>query len=239
MARGTARAIGQLSPYVGGKTGTSDDENDAWFVGFTNDVTIGVWVGYDNAGKRRTLGGGQTGGRVAVPIFEQIVQATWAQYARQTPLNPPSPEAKKELVALPIDLACGTRVTDRRPQAFTEYFRLRNGELQDTQYNFVSQYEVASPEENYSNGGYAAGGGALLSKRLRRPLFLRGGGGGFGGALGSFFGLFAPQQNYQPQRPIYPPVAQPRTGTYSRSAEDRRYAAPRRADPDPYRSQRW
>ena len=56
LARGTARAIADLSPYVAGKTGTSDDENDAWFVGFTNDVTVAVWIGYDNAdGKRRTL----------------------------------------------------------------------------------------------------------------------------------------------------------------------------------------
>ena len=59
LARGTARSIAGLAPYVAGKTGTSDDENDAWFVGFTNDVTVAVWVGYDNAdGKRRTLGGG-------------------------------------------------------------------------------------------------------------------------------------------------------------------------------------
>jgi membrane carboxypeptidase/penicillin-binding protein len=71
VARGTARAISGLSPYVAGKTGTTDDENDAWFVGFTNDVTVAVWIGYDNAdGKRRTLGGGSTGGGVAVPIFE-------------------------------------------------------------------------------------------------------------------------------------------------------------------------
>jgi len=45
LARGTARAIAGLSPYVAGKTGTSDDENDAWFVGFTNDVTVAVWIG--------------------------------------------------------------------------------------------------------------------------------------------------------------------------------------------------
>ena len=45
LARGTARAISGLSPYVAGKTGTSDDENDAWFVGFTNDVTAAVWIG--------------------------------------------------------------------------------------------------------------------------------------------------------------------------------------------------
>ena len=69
LARGTARVIAGLAPYVAGKTSTSDDENDAWFVGFTNDVTVAVWVGYDNAdGKRRTLGGGSTGGAVAVPI---------------------------------------------------------------------------------------------------------------------------------------------------------------------------
>jgi penicillin-binding protein 1A len=45
LARGTARAISGLAPYVAGKTGTSDDENDAWFIGFTNDVTVAVWIG--------------------------------------------------------------------------------------------------------------------------------------------------------------------------------------------------
>src|SRR5690606_19561932 len=69
LSRGTARSIAALAPYVAGKTGTTDDENDAWFVGFTNEVTVAVWVGYDNAdGKRRTLGGGSTGGGLAVPI---------------------------------------------------------------------------------------------------------------------------------------------------------------------------
>src|SRR5262249_55318783 len=48
LARGTARTISSLAPYVAGKTGTSDEENDAWFVGSTNDVTVAVWVGYDN-----------------------------------------------------------------------------------------------------------------------------------------------------------------------------------------------
>jgi len=70
VERGTARALRQLAPYVGCKTGTSDNENDAWFVGFTNEVTVAVWVGYDNAdGKRRTLGPGETGAKVALPIF--------------------------------------------------------------------------------------------------------------------------------------------------------------------------
>jgi 1A family penicillin-binding protein len=110
LQRGTARAIGQLAPYVAGKTGTTDDENDTWFVGFTNDVTVAVWVGYDNAdGKRRTLGGGSTGGSVAVPIFEPIIQAVWASGIPKAPLNPPSAEARKLLVA-----AGGDRRDERR-----------------------------------------------------------------------------------------------------------------------------
>src|SRR5262249_61037647 len=82
LARGTARAIAGLSPYVAGKTGTSDEENDAWFVGFTNDVTVAGWIGYDNAdGKRRTLGGGSTGRHLPVPIFEPVIQAAWPNVA--------------------------------------------------------------------------------------------------------------------------------------------------------------
>ena len=70
VARGTAARMSALSQYIGGKTGTSDDFNDAWFAGFSNDVTIVVWVGYDNAKGKRTLGNGQAGGKVALPIFE-------------------------------------------------------------------------------------------------------------------------------------------------------------------------
>ena len=90
LQRGTATRIAGLAPYVAGKTGTTDSENDAWFVGFTNEVTVAVWVGYDNAdGRRRTLGGGATGGSVAVPIFEPIIQAAWAHHAPRTTLRRP------------------------------------------------------------------------------------------------------------------------------------------------------
>jgi penicillin-binding protein 1A len=98
LARGTARAIADFSSSVAGKTGTSDDENDAWFVGFSNEVTVAVWIGYDNAGsKRRTLGGGATGGGVAVPIFEPVMRAAWTDITPRTALAPPSPEAKRHL----------------------------------------------------------------------------------------------------------------------------------------------
>ena len=117
-----------------GKTGTTDGENDAWFVGFTNDVTVAVWVGYDNAdGKRRTLGGGQTGASVAVPIFEPIVQAAWADQSPRTALSGPSPEARKDLVAVRGDHA--RRRGGAGGKGGVEYLRRdRNGQARDTRY---------------------------------------------------------------------------------------------------------
>ncbi len=143
LARGTARSLRALAPYVAGKTGTSDNENDAWFVGFTNDVTVAVWVGYDNAdGKRRTLGRGQTGAKVAIPIFRDIVEAAWAHHAPKAELGPPSPQAARQLIALPIDLETGERITNGSG-AFTEYFRLnRFGQLKETQFQLVPQAEA-------------------------------------------------------------------------------------------------
>ena len=114
VARGTAARMSPLSQYIGAKTGTSDDFNDAWFAGFSNDITVVVWVGYDNAKGKRTLGNGQAGGRVALPIFEHIMKAAWAQGMPQTPLPRPSPEAARHLVALPIDINSGQRLDGQR-----------------------------------------------------------------------------------------------------------------------------
>ena len=134
VERGTARAIHALSPFVAGKTGTSEDENDAWFAGFTNDITAVVWVGYDNAqGRRETLGAGNTGGKVAVPIFQAIVEAAWAAGIPKQPLAAPSAEAATSLVSLPINFATGERVKKGDPGAFMETFRTdADGTLHDT-----------------------------------------------------------------------------------------------------------
>ena len=117
VARGTARAIGALSPYVAGKTGTTEDAVDGWFIGFTNDVTIAVWVGYDNGdGKRRSLGSTETGARVALPIFEPIIEAIWSEHiAPKAPLSRPvAARRSAHLIDLPIDFASGQRVDARR-----------------------------------------------------------------------------------------------------------------------------
>ena len=56
---------------LAGKTGTTNDNKDAWFVGFSTDLVIGVYVGYD---KPKSLGYKETGSSVAVPIFKDIIE---------------------------------------------------------------------------------------------------------------------------------------------------------------------
>ena len=184
VARGTARAIGGLSPYVAGKTGTTEDAVDGWFVGFTNDVTIAVWVGYDNGdGKRRSLGTTATGARVALPIFEPILQTIWAEgIAPKALLNGPSPEAKLHMVDLPIDYLSGNRITGGQRggqtvslfgdqtnvqptgQTFIEHFRVEpDGKVNDTQNQLVSRGDAEAarspePVEAQSWGSWGWGG---------------------------------------------------------------------------------
>jgi membrane carboxypeptidase/penicillin-binding protein len=146
LQHGTAHAIASLAPYVGGKTGTTDGENDGWFVGFTNEVTVAVWVGYDNAdGKRRTLGGGQTGASVAIPIFAPIIQAVWADQTPRTPLAGPSPDAKRLLVAVRGD---GDGEGGGRGRGGVDYVRRdRNGQPRDSRYVLVPRDEIEVPQE--------------------------------------------------------------------------------------------
>ena len=94
-----------------------------------------VWVGYDNAdGRRRTLGSGQTGASVALPIFEPIMQAVWSYHAPRVLLAPPSPEARGLLVSAGED---GGRRGNQ-----TEYLRRdANGKAVDARYALISRRE--------------------------------------------------------------------------------------------------
>jgi penicillin-binding protein 1A len=66
VQNGTGRSVRELGRPVAGKTGTTNDQHDAWFLGYTPDILTGVWVGYDD---HRTLGASGTGGKVAAPVW--------------------------------------------------------------------------------------------------------------------------------------------------------------------------
>jgi penicillin-binding protein 1A len=68
---GTATKLQELKRPVAGKTGTTNDFTDAWFIGFTPNLTVGVWVGFD---QKVTLGDKETGGKAALPIWYDMMQ---------------------------------------------------------------------------------------------------------------------------------------------------------------------
>ena len=71
VKRGTAKKLRTLNVPLAGKTGTTNDNYDAWFIGFSSNLIIGVYVGFDNP---KTLGKNETGSKVALPIFKNFVE---------------------------------------------------------------------------------------------------------------------------------------------------------------------
>jgi len=74
-AHGTGAAAAQLNHPLGGKTGTTSDYTDAWFLGFSPSITCGVWVGFDS---RQTLGEKETGAKAALPIWMNVMKVAIA-----------------------------------------------------------------------------------------------------------------------------------------------------------------
>jgi penicillin-binding protein 1A len=75
IQRGTGQKIKVLQRPLAGKTGTTNDEKDAWFIGFAPDLVVGVFVGFDNPAP---LGHGETGGNVAAPVFRDFMKIALA-----------------------------------------------------------------------------------------------------------------------------------------------------------------
>ena len=71
VERGTAKKLRSLNVPIAGKTGTTNDNYDAWFIGFSSNLVIGVYIGYDNP---KSLGKFETGSKAALPIFKDFVE---------------------------------------------------------------------------------------------------------------------------------------------------------------------
>ncbi len=71
VQRGTGSVINELGVPLGGKTGTTNDYKDAWFIGYSPDLVVGIWVGFDTP---RDMGEAETGGRIAAPMFRDFMR---------------------------------------------------------------------------------------------------------------------------------------------------------------------
>lgn len=118
VRRGTAvraRALGRKD--IGGKTGTTNDQVDAWFSGFNDQVVTTAWVGFDN---QRSLGNRETGGRAALPM--------WVDFMRKALEGSPEnlEEQPEGLVTIRIDAETGKRADQDTVKSIFEVFRIEN-----------------------------------------------------------------------------------------------------------------
>jgi len=114
IKRGTGRRISKLNLTLAGKTGTTNDNTNGWFIGFTPDLAVGVFVGYDTP---RQLGKRETGSTVAVPIFGDFIAA--AQAGRPViPFRRPG-----GVTIIPVNAETGERVMPGDEKAIYEVFK--------------------------------------------------------------------------------------------------------------------
>jgi len=92
IQRGTGKAAGRLPWPLAGKTGTTENFRDAWFVGYSPMVVTGVWVGYDNG---RELGPRETGAQAALPIWIGVMEKVLPETPQDAFKKPESPSAAR------------------------------------------------------------------------------------------------------------------------------------------------
>jgi penicillin-binding protein 1A len=131
VLRGTAAGAGfqkEIGKPVAGKTGTTNDEKDTWFIGYTPDIVVGVYMGYD---KPRHLGRGATGGHLAAPIVKDFMKVALADKPAVPFRVPPG------IKLIRVDLKTGQRAGPNSEKVILEAFK-----------------PGTAPPDNYSVVGY-------------------------------------------------------------------------------------
>ena len=113
VLHGTGRSAKRLSTFLGGKTGTTNNYVDAWFVGFSSNLVTGVWTGFDN---NKTLGMGESGSKAALPIWKKFMAGGLKKYGERDFLTPPG------IINVAIDKETGKLAHSDQSNIFLESF---------------------------------------------------------------------------------------------------------------------
>ncbi|HWK68348.1 MAG TPA: penicillin-binding protein 1A [Rhizobiaceae bacterium] len=154
VTRGTGVTVSELGRPIAGKTGTTNDEKDAWFIGYTPNLVVGLYMGYD---KPQGLGKGSTGGGLAAPIFKEFM----GQALKDTPIVDFQIPDGMKLIA--INHKTGMAAAEGAPGTIMEAFKPGTGP--------ADSYWVIGMGEDGSNGS-----GEALSPQASKAI--QGGGGG-------------------------------------------------------------
>ncbi len=117
IENGTGRGARDIGRAIAGKTGTTNDFTDSWFIGFSPQLIAGVWVGFD---QKITLGEDETGASAALPIWVMFMK----EYLYEKPVH--GFKEPDDIIFLPIDPSNGLRVTKSFSKPFLEVFQKGN-----------------------------------------------------------------------------------------------------------------
>jgi penicillin-binding protein 1A len=137
VQRGTATTLAELGRPIAGKTGTTNDEKDAWFVGFTPDIVVGVYMGYDQPAP---MGKGSTGGGLAAPIIKEFLAEALKD------MRPVDFQVPQGMKLIPINRQTGMQAREGQPGVIMEAFKPGTGPA-DTYSIIGGEFGVSSSEE--------------------------------------------------------------------------------------------
>ena len=129
VLRGTGKGLKSLNLELAGKTGTTNKNTDTWFIGFTSNLVVGVYVGYDNP---KSLGKFETGSKTAMPIFKEFIKKTANNY------NARPFKVADNIKMMVVDAKSGKKASSQTKQAIIESFKVNNNNLNNINSDFDS-----------------------------------------------------------------------------------------------------
>ena len=120
IERGTGKGLKNLKLELAGKTGTTNKNTDTWFIGFTSNLVVGVFIGYDNPG---SLGKFETGSKTAMPVFKEFIKKT-ANSDNARPFKVPD-----NIKMMVVDAKTGKKANPQTKLAIIESFKVNDNKL--------------------------------------------------------------------------------------------------------------
>ena len=135
IERGTGKGLKELKLELAGKTGTTNKNTDTWFIGFTSNLVVGVYIGYDNP---RSLGKFETGSKTAMPVFKEFIKKT-ANTFNARPFK-----VADNINMMVIDAKTGKKANPKTKIAIIESFKNNDNKLDNISYNFDSRLNTTN-----------------------------------------------------------------------------------------------
>ncbi|MDC2974349.1 PBP1A family penicillin-binding protein [Candidatus Pelagibacter sp.] len=135
VERGTGKGLKELKLELAGKTGTTNKNTDTWFIGFTSNLVVGVYIGYDNP---KSLGKFETGSKTAMPVFKEFIKKT-ANTFNARPFK-----VADNINMMVIDAKTGKKANPKTKLAIIESFKKNDNKLDNISNNFDSRLNTTN-----------------------------------------------------------------------------------------------